>query len=220
MDADRGPISAPSLSFVGERAATVLGKIRVGSDDQLTGERLVSTKNVVRQALLSRLPRHAIDKVTFRSNTSNMHDEALALRLGLLPVVVEDGSEEVSIRLDVSGPCTVRARHLILPFGISIAAGFEDSILCHLVHPRQRVALEAWIRIGTGVEHAKFSSIAKVAFDPLDDRVVMYWTDGSRDASFVFEQLLAIADSIDWSRANTTYRLPFTDVSERVESTC
>ena len=126
--------------------------------------------NTLRRIMVSELPTMAIRRVTFVKNNSALFDEILAHRLGLLPLITDLSTYELSekcsckgagcakcqmvITLKAEGPLTVYASDL----------KFQDPKI-KSVHPKipiikllkgQELEFEAVATLGTGREHAKF----------------------------------------------------------------
>ncbi|MCI4335142.1 MAG: DNA-directed RNA polymerase subunit D [Thermoplasmata archaeon] len=153
-----------------------------------------SQMNAIRRTLLSDLPKLAIEDVEFhlgpiRDETSgkdydsstSMFDEAIALRLGLLPIPTDLGqfrkkSEctckgegcahcQVMYSIDKKGPCTVYARDL-LPLGDATLATLEPEVPIVRLGARQALLAYATAIVGTAREHAKWQVAQAVGFFP------------------------------------------------------
>ena len=141
----------------------------------------VAFANALRRTMLTRLPAMAIDEVLVLENTSVMYDEMLAQRLGLIPIVTVLEDYNLPQDCDCEGKgCSLCQCTLTL----EIEAGDEETIVyardlssqdpkivpasgdIPLVKlaPKQRLIIEAYARLGTGMENAKFQSVATVAY--------------------------------------------------------
>ena len=152
-----------------------------------------SVANSVRRVCIAEVPTMAIDLVEIEENSSVLHDEFLAHRLGLLPLASEavadfDYTREcdcemycqrcsVTMHLEAEGPCTVFARDLrseeqsVVP--VSMRNGGADQADEHDVvivklGAGQRLKLTAIAKKGIGKEHAKWNPTCGVSmeYDP------------------------------------------------------
>jgi DNA-directed RNA polymerase subunit D len=150
---------------------------------ELTGT-TASQVNAIRRTLLADVPKLAIEDVEFhlgpiRDETSgkdydsstSMFDEAVALRMGLLPIPTDLGqfrrkSEctcngagcvhcQVMYSVDKKGPCTVYSRDLV-PLGDTSLAILEPEIPIVRLGARQALLAYATAVVGTAREHAKW----------------------------------------------------------------
>ena len=146
--------------------------------------------NAVRRAALEYVPTIATDFVVFRSNTSVLHDEFIAHRLGLIPLTSEEalrkyrppevcskeGMEEdlncyAVLSLEASASednvRTVYSDEL-KPLTDPSVKPVHSRIPIVKLGPNQRVELEAYARLGRGKEHIKWSpaTISTVTYVP------------------------------------------------------
>ena len=128
--------------------------------------------NAIRRICLNGVPVFAIDKVSVRENSSVMADEALAHRLGLIPLktdltefkelksvgtdhdtskvmLILDLEESDATRTVLSGELTSEDR-----FVKPVSADIPIVVLA----PGQKVWIDAYARLGRGTEHAKWNS--------------------------------------------------------------
>ncbi|PUA32202.1 MAG: DNA-directed RNA polymerase subunit D [Zestosphaera tikiterensis] len=135
--------------------------------------------NALRRAALEYVPTMAVDLVVFRDNTSVLHDEIIAHRLGLIPLKSDEAlnkykspEECVDVKPEESLDCYA---HLTLEASTGpdevkdIYSGdlkpvtdpkvrpAYDRIPIVRLGPRQSIALDAYARLGRGVEHIKWS---------------------------------------------------------------
>jgi DNA-directed RNA polymerase subunit D len=138
--------------------------------------------NALRRIALSEVPCMAIDEVVILENSSMLHDEILAHRLGLLPIKTdlkaynlpeecECKSEfgcpqcRVSLTLDAEA---VDATKTI--YSNSIGSENPDivpvngNILLVKLAPGQKIKLEAYARLGKGKDHAKWQPVTVCAY--------------------------------------------------------
>jgi DNA-directed RNA polymerase subunit D len=153
-----------------------------------------SQVNAIRRTLLADVPKLAIEDVEFhlgpiRDETSgkdydsstSMFDEAVSLRLGLLPIPTDLGqfrrkSEctcngagcvhcQVMYSIDKKGPCTVYAKDLT-PLGDASLAILEPEIPIVRLGARQALLAYATAVVGTPREHAKWQVANAVGITP------------------------------------------------------
>jgi DNA-directed RNA polymerase subunit D len=153
-----------------------------------------SQVNAIRRTLLADVPKLAIEDVEFhlgpiRDETSgkdydsstSMFDEAIALRLGLLPIPTHldefrkkaectcGGTGcphcQVMYSIDRKGPCTVYAKDMI-PLGDANLAVLEPDIPIVRLGARQALLAYATAVVGTAREHAKWQVAHGVGMFP------------------------------------------------------
>ena len=141
----------------------------------------VAFANALRRTMLTRLPAMAIDEVLVLENTSVMYDEMLAHRMGLVPLVTDLESYNLPDECDCEGKgCTLCQCTLTL----EKEAGDEEEIVYSRdlssqdpkivpalgdiplvkLAPNQRLIIEAYARLGRGVENAKFQPVSTVSY--------------------------------------------------------
>jgi DNA-directed RNA polymerase subunit D len=150
--------------------------------------------NAIRRTLLSDVPKLAIEDVEFHlgpirdettgkdyDSSTSMFDEAVALRLGLLPIPTDLGqfrrrSEctckgegcphcQVMYSIDKKGPCTVYARDLT-PLGDPTLAILEPEVPIVRLGARQALLAYATAVVGSAREHAKWQVAHAVGIQP------------------------------------------------------
>ena len=160
---------------------------------ELTGT-TPSQVNAIRRTLLSDLPRLAIDDVEFHlgpirdeasgkdyDSSTSMFDEAVALRMGLLPIPTDLGQFrrkaectcggagcphcQVMFSVDKKGPCTVYSRDLV-PLGDPSLAIVEPEIPIVRLGARQALLAYATAVVGSAREHAKWQVALAVGASP------------------------------------------------------
>lgn len=160
---------------------------------ELNGSTATQT-NAIRRALLSDVPKLAIEDVEFHlgpirdettgkdyDSSTSMFDEAVALRLGLLPIPTDLGqfrrkSEctckgegcahcQVMYSIDKKGPCTVYARDLT-PLGDPSLAILEPEVPIVRLGARQALLAYATAVVGSARDHAKWQVTHAVGVQP------------------------------------------------------
>jgi len=150
--------------------------------------------NAIRRTLLADLPKLAIEDVEFHlgpirdeatgkdyDSSTSMFDEAVALRLGLLPIPTDLGqfrrkSEctcggegcahcQAMYSIDKKGPCTVYAKDVV-PLGDPTMAILEPEIPIVRLGARQALLAYATAVIGSAREHSKFQVAHAVGASP------------------------------------------------------
>lgn len=134
--------------------------------------------NSLRRIILSEVPSMAIDEVVIIENSSMLHDEILAHRLGLIPLKTDLDSynlpEEcsckselgcnlcrVSLTIDVEAKDNIRTVYSgdLTPENPNIRPVSEKIPIVKLA-PNQRLRLEAYARLGKGQKHAKWQPVS------------------------------------------------------------
>lgn len=127
--------------------------------------------NTIRRLIMSSVPTLAIDEVAVERNSSALYDEALAHRLGLVPLVTDLKSYKekekcackgkgcaqctLTLTLKAKGPGSVYASALESK-DPKIKAVYENMLIVKLVKD-QEVKLSATAVLGRGENHMKFS---------------------------------------------------------------
>jgi DNA-directed RNA polymerase subunit D len=138
--------------------------------------------NALRRIMLVEVPSMVIDEVVVLENSSILHDEIMAHRLGLVPLKTDLDSynlpEEcpcksefgcnlcrVTLTLDVEATDSVRTVYSsdLVPNNPDIAPVSKKIPLVKLA-PTQRIRLEAYARLGKGKEHAKWQPVSGCAY--------------------------------------------------------
>ncbi|MDH5795072.1 MAG: DNA-directed RNA polymerase subunit D [Candidatus Bathyarchaeota archaeon] len=138
--------------------------------------------NTLRRIIVAEVPCMAIDDVVIIENSSVLHDEILALRLGLVPLKTDLDSYNLpegctceselgchlcrtvltlDIQADTDGR-TVYSRDL-MPEDPSIAP-VSDSVPIVKLASGQRVRLEAYAKLGNGKDHAKWQPVSACTY--------------------------------------------------------
>ncbi len=162
-------------------------EVRVVDKTDVTGRLIIEGvdvpfMNALRRIMLTEVPSMAIDEIVVLENSSVLHDEILAHRLGLVPLKTDLDSynlpEEcpcksefgcnlcrVTLTLDVEATDSVRTVYSsdLNPNNPDIAP-VSDKIPIVKLAPTQRIRLEAYARLGKGKEHAKWQPVSVCAY--------------------------------------------------------
>ena len=128
--------------------------------------------NALRRICLNGVPVFAIDTVDIVENTSVLADEGLAHRLGLIPlktdlsefkdlsdIKTDDSTNRVMLTLDSGETNETRT---VLSSELTSEDNFvkpiSDKIPIVELAPGQKIKVEAYARLGRGLEHAKWNS--------------------------------------------------------------
>lgn len=128
--------------------------------------------NALRRICLNGVPVFAIDTVDIVENTSVLADEGLAHRLGLIPlktdlsefkdladIKTDDSTNRVMLTLDSGETNETRT---VLSSELTSEDNFvkpiSEKIPIVELAPGQRIKIEAYARLGRGLEHAKWNS--------------------------------------------------------------
>ncbi len=132
--------------------------------------------NAIRRAMISEVPIMAIDEVVILENTSVLHDEVLAHRIGLIPLktdlegydlLVEDLASLGQVRLTLEAEAenseeTIYSGHMVSED--PVVKPVYDNIPIVKLAKGQRIVLEAYARFGRGKEHAKWQPTETCAY--------------------------------------------------------
>jgi len=142
----------------------------------------VAFMNAIRRVMLSEVPCMAIDEVVIIENSSILHDEILAHRLGLIPLKTDLASynlpEEcpcksefgcnlcrVALTLEVeAGENTVTVYSAALHSENPSITPVSDKIPIVKLAPNQKIRLEAYARLGKGKKHAKWQPVSACTY--------------------------------------------------------
>ena len=147
----------------------------------------LSYANALRRFSISEVPCMAIDEVVILENSSVMYDELVSHRLGLIPlrtdlsrfVLPEDcdcnsslGCSQcrVLLVLDVEskdGTMTIYSKDMVSEDDYVVPTHPEIPIV--KLSNGQRLKLEAYAKLGKGIEHAKWQPVCKSILKDADD---------------------------------------------------
>jgi DNA-directed RNA polymerase subunit D len=188
--------------------------------------------NAIRRTLVSDVPKLAIEDVEFHlgpirdettgkdyDSSTSMFDEAVALRLGLLPIPTDLGqfrkkSEctckgegcvhcQATYSIDKKGPCTVYARDLV-PLGDAGLAILEPEVPIVRLGARQALLAYATAIVGTAREHAKWQVAHAVGVQPKAE-VRIQKRAGCTDACLKRVAAAAPAGLLEYSDGKLSY---------------
>jgi len=138
--------------------------------------------NSLRRIILAEVPSMAIDEILVVENSSMLHDEILAHRLGLIPLSTDLNSynlpEEcpckselgcnlcrVSLTLDVEAKDNVKTVYSgDLTSENPNIRPVSDKVPIVKLAPDQKIRLEAYARLGKGEKHAKWQPVSVCAY--------------------------------------------------------
>ena len=148
--------------------------------------------NALRRLAISEIPTLAIDDVVILENSSVMHDEALAHRLGLIPlrtdpgrfVIPHDcdckstlGCSKCRVLLVVDAEATDKSKVVLSKEMVSedeLVKPVSKDIPLVVLAPGQRLKFEAYARLGIGKDHAKWQpTAAAVVKDGADENEIV-----------------------------------------------
>jgi DNA-directed RNA polymerase subunit D len=138
--------------------------------------------NSLRRIILAEVPSMTIDEVVVIENSSMLHDEILAHRLGLIPLKTDLDSYNlpedctckselgcnlcrVSLTLDVEAGDSIRTVYSseLVSENPNIVP-VSDKIPIAKLAPAQKIKLEAYARLGKGEKHAKWQPVSVAAY--------------------------------------------------------
>lgn len=138
--------------------------------------------NALRRTIIAEVPTMAIDEVLFIDNTSALYDEIIAHRLGLIPLktdldryktLEEAGCKDITqcreaavrLILDVEAKDDIRVVYSgDLKSEDPEVTPVSDKIPIVILSKGQKIALEAYARLGKGREHIKWSPVSVSVF--------------------------------------------------------
>ncbi|HKU48853.1 MAG TPA: DNA-directed RNA polymerase subunit D [Nitrososphaera sp.] len=170
--------------------------------------------NSLRRLAISEVPTLAIDDVVMLENSSVMHDEAVAHRLGLIPLRTDPGRFVMPHECDCKSTlgCSKCRVLLVLDSEATdktkvVTSGelvSEDELVkpvskeipIIVLAPNQKLKFEAYARLGTGKDHAKWqpTSAAVVKDGKDEDEIVLVLE--SNGALTAEEVLVAAAERL------------------------
>ena len=103
---------------------------------------------------VNHIPICAVDEIEISKNDSALHDEALAHRIGLIPLKTEklEDKKPKKLKLEVKGECVVYSGDLKGQPEV-----VYKNIPLTILSPNRELKLDAFVRLGIGAEHSKFS---------------------------------------------------------------
>lgn len=172
--------------------------------------------NALRRIAISEVPIMAIDDVVILENSSVMHDEAIAHRLGLIPLRTELdrfvmahecdckstlGCSKCRVLLYLEAEAQDKSRPVLsgeLKSDDDYVKPVSADIPIIVLAPTQKLKLEAYARLGTGKMHAKWQPVSAAVLKEVDSNkeeyVLQLETVGSLTGSEVLLQSLKTLD--------------------------
>ncbi len=172
--------------------------------------------NALRRISISEVPTLAIDDVVILENSSVMHDEALAHRLGLIPLRTDLhrfvlptncdcnstlGCSKCRVLLSVDSEANDKTKVVTSGDLISedeVVKPLSTEIPIIVLAPAQKLKFEAYARLGFGKEHAKWQpTSASVVTDGKDESesILTVETNGALTAHETIQAAIEKLDS-------------------------
>jgi DNA-directed RNA polymerase subunit D len=169
--------------------------------------------NSLRRLAISEVPTLAIDDVVVLENSSVMHDEAVAHRLGLIPLRTDPGRFVMPTECDCKSTlgcskCRVllvldaeaNEKTMVVTSGELVSEDetvkpVSKDIPIIVLAPNQKLKFEAYARLGIGKDHAKWQPTSSaVVMDGKNDEIMLVLE--SNGALTAEEILLAAAERL------------------------
>ena len=167
--------------------------------------------NALRRICLNGVPVLAIDKVDIITNTSVLADEGLAHRLGLIPLAsgsaryfersncscgTETGCSNCSIGIHLRSEDTDKTKTIMSGELVSADEQVKPTspdIPIVDIAPGQKVEIEAYARLGRGLEHAKWnaSNVAVLTDTDKEEMLLTIESTGALDPKSIILQATA-----------------------------
>lgn len=166
--------------------------------------------NSLRRLAISEVPTLAIDDVVVLENSSVMHDEAVAHRLGLIPLRTDPGRFVMPPECDCKSTlgcskCRVllvldaeaNEKTMVVTSGELVSEDemvkpVSKDIPIIVLAPNQKLKFEAYARLGTGKDHAKWQpTSAAVVKDDKDGEEIILMLESN--GALTAEEILLIA---------------------------
>ncbi|XP_014681126.1 PREDICTED: DNA-directed RNA polymerase II subunit RPB3-like isoform X2 [Priapulus caudatus] len=127
----------------------------------------LSVANAIRRVLIAEVPTLAIDWIQLEANSTVLHDEFIAHRVGLIPLTCDDAIDKMQY-----SRVTSRHRGDDDPNDY----GEVDDILIVKLRKGQELKFQAYAKKGFGKEHAKWSPTTGVCFEYDPDNILRHTT--------------------------------------------
>lgn len=186
--------------------------------------------NAIRRISISEVPTLAIDDVVILENSSVMHDEAIAHRLGLIPLRTELnkfvlpqqcdcnntlGCSKCRVLLILDSESTEKTR--IVTSGDLVSEDeFVKPVSMNIpiitLAPGQKLKFEAYARLGTGKDHAKWQpTTAAIVKDGNDanESILIIETTGSLTPEEILKSAVNIINTKLTNLGNVVKNLDF-----------
>lgn len=140
--------------------------------------------NALRRIVLSEVPSMAIDEIVIIENSSVLHDEILAHRLGFIPIKTDLDSYNLpekcscksefgcslcrtTLTLEVESDSVEMVHSADMTPEDPDVAPVSGGIPIVKLAPGQKIKLEAYVRLGRGKDHAKWQPVSVCAYKHL-----------------------------------------------------
>jgi DNA-directed RNA polymerase subunit D len=141
----------------------------------------VEVANAFRRIILTEVPTMAIDEIVFLENNGVLYDEIIAHRLGLIPLTTDLKNYNLPEECSCGGQgCTLCQAEFSLEIGAQDTEQYvysgsliatdpkvhpvSDKILLVKLAKNSSIVFEAYARLGTGQEHAKFQPVCSIGY--------------------------------------------------------
>jgi DNA-directed RNA polymerase subunit D len=152
--------------------------------------------NALRRICLNGVPVYAVDNIDILENSSVLADEAVAHRVGLIPLKTDlsaskDGNENDKIMLTLDSGFSDETRTILsgdLKSQDDNVIPTSNDIPIVTLAPGQSIKFEAYARLGKGTEHARWNSanIATLTETEKDDeRILTVESTGALDPKHI-----------------------------------
>ena len=116
--------------------------------------------NLLRRTMIRDIAVYAIDTIVVYENTTELFDEYIAHRIGLVPLVTPKDADkkprDVVLTLDAAGPSMVYSKDL--KSGDSVVEVALENIPLFAVAEKKSIRIECKAKVGYGKQHAKFQA--------------------------------------------------------------
>ena len=158
--------------------------------------------NSLRRLAISEVPTLAIDDVVILENSSVMHDEAVAHRLGLIPLRTDPGRFVMPHECDCKSTLGCSKCRVLLVLDseanekTKVVKPVSKEIPIIVLAQNKKLKFEAYARLGTGKDHAKWqpTAAAVVKDGKSEDEIIL--TIESNGALTAEEVLVAAAEKL------------------------
>ena len=190
--------------------------------------------NAIRRLSISEVPTLAIDDVVILENSSVMHDEAIAHRLGLIPlrtdldrfVMPHDcdckgtlGCSKCRVLLVLDSEANEKTKVVTSGELLSedeLVKPVSNDIPIVVLAPSQKLKFEAYARLGVGKDHAKWQpTSAAIVADGKDENeaVLTIETNGALTAE---EVVMAVIEKINLKIKNFSHTIQSLEIPNNV----
>ena len=130
----------------------------------------ISYINGLRRTLISEMDVHAIHYMKLDENTTNLPDDFLAHRIGMLPIRNKTSGFTPSLFLEetnnTENTLHIYSDHLKNEQGNYI---IPSKIFLFSLEPNQSIKMECFVVVGKGKKHSKWSSVSGTRIKNLDE---------------------------------------------------